>query len=104
MFWTCKTILNLCQALNFVINAQYSKKNYDNPNYYASLVIFQTYKNTILRSAHSLGWLFWLWFYPNLCLCVCAREYVCDDLRLRGLKLSNGEKGLESKTYNYKWW
>jgi hypothetical protein len=36
-------------------------------------------------------------------VCVCAREYVCDDLRLRGLKLSNGEKGLEYKTCNYKW-
>jgi hypothetical protein len=33
-------------------------KKIDNPNYYASLVIFQTYKNTILRSVHSLGWLF----------------------------------------------
>jgi hypothetical protein len=26
-------------------------------------VIFQTYKNTILRSVHSLGWLLWLCFY-----------------------------------------
>ncbi len=31
-------------------------KNYDNPNYYVFLMIFQMYKNVILRSAHSLGW------------------------------------------------
>jgi hypothetical protein len=31
-------------------------KNYDNPNYYASRVIFQTYKNVVLRRVHSLGW------------------------------------------------
>jgi hypothetical protein len=67
-------------------------------------VISQTNKNAILRSVHSFGWLFWLWFYPNLCLCVCAKEYVRDDLRLKGLKLSNGEKGLEFKTCNCKWW
>jgi hypothetical protein len=30
-------------------------KNYGNPNYYVSLVIFQTYKNVVLRSVHSLG-------------------------------------------------
>ncbi len=49
--------------VNFAINAKYSKNNYDNPNYYVSLVIFQTYKNAVLRSVHSLG-LFWLCFYP----------------------------------------
>jgi hypothetical protein len=27
-------------------------------------VIFQTYKNAILKSVHSLGWLHWLCFYP----------------------------------------
>jgi hypothetical protein len=37
------------------INEKYLKKNYDNSNYYASLVIFQTYKNAILKSVHSLG-------------------------------------------------
>jgi hypothetical protein len=31
----------------FAINEKYSKKHYDNPNYYALRVIFQTYKNTI---------------------------------------------------------
>jgi hypothetical protein len=30
-------------------------------------VIFQTYKNTILRHVHSLGWLLLLWFYPLGC-------------------------------------
>ncbi len=45
------------------INEKYFKKNYDNSNYYASLVIFQTYKNAILKSVHSLGWLLLLWFY-----------------------------------------
>jgi hypothetical protein len=43
--------------INFAINGKYSPKNYDNPKYYASLVIFQTYKNVILRIVHSLGWL-----------------------------------------------
>jgi hypothetical protein len=45
------------EHVKFAINETYSKKLYDNPNYYASLVIFQTYKNTILRNVHSLGWL-----------------------------------------------
>jgi hypothetical protein len=45
------------EHVNFAINGKYSKRIYDNPNYYASYVIFQTYKNTILRSVHSLGWL-----------------------------------------------
>jgi hypothetical protein len=45
------------EDVNFAINEKYSKKLYDNPNYYASLVIFQTHKNTVLRSVHSLGWL-----------------------------------------------
>jgi len=40
-------------------------KNYDNPNYYASLVIFQKSKNIVLRSVHSPMWLLWLCFYPN---------------------------------------
>jgi hypothetical protein len=45
------------EHINFVINEKYSPKTYDNPNYYASLVIFQTYKIVVLRSVHSLGWL-----------------------------------------------
>jgi hypothetical protein len=42
------------EHVNFVINEKYLKKN-DNPNYYASLVNFQTYKNVVLRGVHSLG-------------------------------------------------
>ncbi len=45
------------EHVKFAINKKYSKKHYDNPNYYVSLVIFQTYKNVVLRSVHSLGWL-----------------------------------------------
>jgi hypothetical protein len=45
------------EHVNFVINGKYSTKTNDNPNYYASLVVFQTYKNAVLRSVHSLGWL-----------------------------------------------
>ncbi len=52
------------EHINFAINEKYSQKYYDNPNYYASLVIFQTYKNVILKNVHSLEWLFWLCFYP----------------------------------------
>jgi hypothetical protein len=44
--------------VNFTINGKYSQKHYDNPNYDAALVIFQTYKNEILRNVHSLGWFF----------------------------------------------
>jgi hypothetical protein len=51
------------ECVNFVVNEKYSKRNYDNLNYYASLMIFQTYKNVVLRSAHSFGWLLWIWFY-----------------------------------------
>jgi hypothetical protein len=42
-FWFVSNFDNV----NFVINEKYSKEIYDNPNYYASLVIFQTYKNVI---------------------------------------------------------
>jgi hypothetical protein len=44
------------EHVNFEINGKYSKKNYDNPNYYASFMIFQRYKNAILRVFHSFGW------------------------------------------------
>jgi hypothetical protein len=43
--------------VNFAINGKYSKKLYDHPKYYASIVIFQTYKNAVLKNVHSLGWL-----------------------------------------------
>jgi hypothetical protein len=36
---------------------QWFKSHYDTPTYYVSLVIFQIYKNIILRNVHSLGWL-----------------------------------------------
>jgi hypothetical protein len=45
------------EHVNFAINGKHSKNIYENPNYYVSLVIFQTYKNAILRNVHSLGWL-----------------------------------------------
>ncbi len=32
------------EHVNFSINGKHSKNIYDNPNYYASLVIFQIYK------------------------------------------------------------
>jgi hypothetical protein len=41
--------------INFTINGKYSQKHYDNPKYYASLVIFEIYKNAILRNVHSFG-------------------------------------------------
>jgi hypothetical protein len=43
------------ENVNFAVNGKYSKTNYDNPNYYVSFVIFQTYKNAVLKSVHSLG-------------------------------------------------
>jgi hypothetical protein len=45
------------EDVNFAINGKYSQKNYDNPNYYASPMIFQTYKNVVLRNVHLLWWL-----------------------------------------------
>jgi hypothetical protein len=45
------------EHVNFVIKRKYSQNIYDNPNYYGSLLIFQTYKNVDLKSVHSLGWL-----------------------------------------------
>jgi len=42
------------------------KKIYDNPKYYVSFMIFQTYKNIVLRNVHSLGWFFLLCFYLNV--------------------------------------
>jgi len=46
------------EHVNFAIIEIYSQKNYDNPNYYASVVIFQTYKNAVLRSVHLFRGLF----------------------------------------------
>jgi hypothetical protein len=44
------------EHVNFAINGKYSKFFSDNANYYASRVIFQTYKNVVLKAVHSLGW------------------------------------------------
>jgi hypothetical protein len=46
------------EHVSFAIDEKYSKNNNDNPNYYVSHVIFQTYKNVVLRNVHSFGWLF----------------------------------------------
>jgi hypothetical protein len=46
------------EHVNFAINGKYSKYFDDNPNYYAFLVIFQTYKKLVLKNVHSFGWLF----------------------------------------------
>ncbi len=53
------------EHVNFAINGRYSKRNYNNSNYCVSLVIFQAYKNAILKNVHSLGWLldFTHWLY-----------------------------------------
>jgi hypothetical protein len=56
--------VSIFEHVKFLINGKYSKKLYENPNYYDSLVIFQTCKNAILKSVDSLGWLLWLCFYP----------------------------------------
>jgi hypothetical protein len=52
------------EHVNFIINGKYSKIFYENPNYYVSFVIFQTYKNAILRSVYPFGWFLLLCFSP----------------------------------------
>jgi hypothetical protein len=47
-----KTKKIVSKNVKFVINEKYSKKIYDNSNYYASIMIFQTYKNVIKKSVH----------------------------------------------------
>jgi hypothetical protein len=47
-FWLVSKFENVI----FTINGKYYNNIYDNPNYYASLVIFQTYKNVVLRNVH----------------------------------------------------
>jgi hypothetical protein len=57
------------EHVNSIIKREYSQKNYDNLNYYASFVIFQTYKNVVLRIVHSIfGGLLLLCFYPYVIL------------------------------------
>jgi hypothetical protein len=67
---TCKNIFYVSnfEHVNFAISGKYSQKIYNNPNYHASPMIFQTYKHIILKKVHSLGWLLWLCFYPWILL------------------------------------
>jgi len=37
--------MSIFEHVKFAINRKHLLKTYDNPNYYVSLVIFQTYKN-----------------------------------------------------------
>jgi hypothetical protein len=82
--WACK----LCE-----FNGKYSKKNYDNPNYFVSLMIFQTCKNTILRSVHSLGWLVWLWFYP-------CHNFWIQDFFSKSCKSKNHEFSMSDSSWS----
>jgi hypothetical protein len=62
MIWTWKNIfwfVSSFELVDFVINS----------NYYVSLVIFQTYKNAVLKNVHSFGWFLWLCFYRGFLLC-----------------------------------
>jgi hypothetical protein len=43
------------EHVNFATDGTYSKKHYDNPKYYVSFVIFQTYKNAILGVSTHVG-------------------------------------------------
>jgi len=53
----CFEFVSSFEHINLAIDGKYSEIFNDNPNYYASFFIFQTYKNIVLRSVHSLGWL-----------------------------------------------
>jgi hypothetical protein len=48
-------VVSSFEHVKFAINEKYCKNNYDNPNYNASFMIFQTYKNVILRNVHPFG-------------------------------------------------
>ncbi len=54
------------ENVNFAINEKYSKKLYDNPNYYASIMIFQTYKNVIQKMSINLNGYFDYNFTPTI--------------------------------------
>jgi hypothetical protein len=47
--------VSIFEHANFAINEKYSKKTYDNLNYYVSLMIVQTLKNAVLKNVHSFG-------------------------------------------------
>jgi hypothetical protein len=47
------------------MNGKYFQKPFHNPNYYASVVIFETYKNAVWKSVHSFGVALLIVFLPN---------------------------------------
>jgi len=51
------------EHINFGMNGKYSKNIYENPNYYAFIMIFQIYRNVVLKIVHALGWFISLCFY-----------------------------------------
>jgi len=72
----------------FAMNEKYFQKNYDNVNYHASLVIFQTYKNAILKNVHPFGWPLWLCFYLGINFFGSSRIVIRIDLMIFwGLKI-----------------
>jgi len=66
---------------------------------HASLVIFQTYKNVILRRVNSLGWLFWLYFYPSFYFLWKWPIYHVNLAKVKKQKLMN-EKEITYHTYD----
>jgi hypothetical protein len=42
-------------------------------------MIFQKYKNVVLRNIHSFGWLLWLWFYPIVWQTYDMSSWQCHD-------------------------
>jgi hypothetical protein len=80
-FWTYKLLFN----------ERYFKKTYANSNYYASVVIFQTYKIVVLRNVHSLlQGLFLLCFCPKRCQCwLCLHICTLINSYLNHLKMIN---------------
>lgn len=68
MFYHFCDIINLHQiSCNEVLQIMepISTKKIDNPNYCATLVIFQTYGIIVLKNVHLLSWLLRLWMYPK---------------------------------------
>jgi hypothetical protein len=59
LHWTFN-FFDLCQVLNmkFFQLMENIQKNLWKSNYYVSLMIFQTYKNIVLKNVQSFGWLF----------------------------------------------
>ncbi len=55
------------EHIKFSINGKYSNFFYDNPNYYVSFVIFQTYKNEIFFKCPVIWVALWPCFFPHAC-------------------------------------